>query len=100
LQIIAGQFYRSRNGKKYGPAVPQVNNEKYPWVLKNAHGNSDAFTDDGFFFAHRKASEHDLVTIWTEEPDPNQYKLPDEYGLAHWQKAYANFRKNSAPWEQ
>jgi len=61
LQIEEGKYYRTRKGKKVGPAKPH-DTLGYPWVL-----GKYTYTDDGQRFI---GEDHptDLVAEW-EEPD-------------------------------
>jgi hypothetical protein len=101
VQIQEGRYYRSRAGHRYGPAVYLRGIVTlYPWLLRrcgNPEGEKIRVMNGGHRLDAATEHETDMVAEWVAEADT---RMPGEYGLAYWQKAYANFRHQSAPWEQ
>lgn len=70
MQIEAGKFYRTRDGRKVGPICRgEVSNPGYYWRSANGQllGYGSAWHKDGSF--HESESCRDLIAEWTDEPD-------------------------------
>ena len=63
MQIEAGKYYRTRDGRGVGPAnamsKPVVTD--YAWSV-----DGTAYCDDGSFWSDRENSKHDLVAEWVD----------------------------------
>lgn len=62
MQIEAGKFYRTRDGRKVGPMRDNCNT-----VFKWRSGEQ-TWTDEGSF-NHGWEANNDLIAEWTDEPD-------------------------------
>jgi hypothetical protein len=61
LQLEAGKFYRTRNGRKVGPAEP-LDDPDFRWAA-----SSFAYTPEGSNrFQGQSDSPHDIVAEWSE----------------------------------
>lgn len=69
LTIEAGKFYKTRDGRKVGPAkkgVPSFIDKAYGWTV-----GTDYYVSDGRFYEHAAQTESDLVAEWVDEPVAN-----------------------------
>lgn len=66
-QVRTGAFYRTRGGKRVGPAQPNQldGRASFPWKI-----GGRSYTDRGTFFFTSKPSEFDLVAEWSDATDP------------------------------
>lgn len=82
LRIEAGKYYRTRDGRKVGPAVKH-NSEDYgrwPWEVPQ---NDVTFAEDGKHMSDGTESPDDLVAEWVEPKScaaAEVDNLRDEYG--------------------
>lgn len=74
LQIEEGKFYRTRNGRKAGPAEYRAEgtSEVYPWSVPMSSTDAHAvYMDDGRYQRNGHWPEFDLVAEWVDEPIVN-----------------------------
>lgn len=66
-QIKSGAFYRTRSGKRIGPAYQNDREGRaaFPWKV-----GGRSYTDRGTFFFTGKTSEFDIVAEWDDATDP------------------------------
>lgn len=62
LSIQAGRYYKTRDGRKVGPATENRESREYPWEV-----NGLTFDNDGFWITGDKHSD-DLIAEWVDEP--------------------------------
>ena len=66
LQIEAGKYYRTLDGRKVGPMVKSSDlTRQYPWEVKD---NRWCWDDSGRRFPCSNEPETDLIAEWTDEP--------------------------------
>ena len=78
LQIEEGKFYRTRNGRKAGPAEHRAKgtSEVYPWsVPTNSTDVHAVYMDDGRYQRNGHWPEHDLIAEWVDEPIVNTSEM-------------------------
>ena len=62
LQIEAGKYYRSRDGRKVGP-MQESGVDEWPWIVEVGDGR--CWHNDGSEVAHTKSG--DLIAEWQED---------------------------------
>jgi hypothetical protein len=71
LNIEAGKFYRTRDGRKAGPAEARDPDDydTYPWrVPVDDDDGHYVYTDDGKYNVAFGSTRHDLIAEWVDEP--------------------------------
>ncbi|PKA40416.1 hypothetical protein CWR43_27945 [Rhizobium sullae] len=71
LRIVEGRYYKTRDGRKAGPAETRDPEEydAYPWFVPiNDDNGHYVFTDEGMYSSDGVEEIHDLIAEWTEEP--------------------------------
>jgi ribosomal protein S15P/S13E len=79
MQIEAGKEYRARNGRIYGPLVPNTSSGHTlasAYVLAVTPGSNYAWTLDGGYWEHGEESDYDLVSEYVE-PSYEVGSIPD-----------------------
>ncbi|THK34417.1 hypothetical protein EHS39_30080, partial [Ensifer sp. MPMI2T] len=73
LQIVAGRYYKTRDGRKAGPSElrdADIDDPiDYPWLVP-VGGDSGhyVYTSDGRYSIGGSFPEHDLIAEWVDEP--------------------------------
>lgn len=68
MQIEEGKFYRTRDGRKVGPAMHRAHSW-YPWVCDLGNGIISTYTDGGYRI-QGEVDSLDLVAEWVDAPEP------------------------------
>lgn len=93
MQIEAGKYYKTRDGRKVGPMAAN-DNDMWPWIVKGSMPRTGfAWKQDGIGCSYSPHSEYDtnldLIAEWTDTPaEPKLWRdmTPEEKGallLAH-----------------
>ena len=78
MQIEQGKFYKTRDGRKVGPAKPIENGGEYPWNVPHG-GKFYGYANDGVSCID--CDDDDLIAEWTDEPTGTLKWLSDNHGL-------------------
>jgi hypothetical protein len=79
MKIEAGKYYRTRDGRKFGPMRLTNPMSEYPWE----DGEGFTYTDIGQFAVDLTKHDRDLIAEWTDEPaTPKRWRdmTPEEKG--------------------
>jgi hypothetical protein len=89
MKIEAGRYYRTRDGRKFGPVKPS--RETHPWLI-----DLKSYEADGKRWEGAKAPETDLIAEWSEPMDLT--KITSAFGLLD-AETQAALKANGGPLE-
>jgi len=79
MQLKAGEYYKTRDGRKVGPMVREEY-DPLPWTAGDARG----WDANGKRYAAANCPGDDLVAVWSEGPVRQTYRteiVPGKYGV-------------------